>query len=228
MGNCQCQAAEVATVLIQHPGGGRTERAYWALSAATVMAANPGHYVAAVITTTPAQVPAAGGGAAASSAAATVKHLKLLRPDDTLLLGRVYRLVSFEEVLREFASKRQVKLSRVTVRAKDEAEDVKQPASKSKHRRRRARASTVAAGGERKEKESSDRSLAKVMRQTEEEEELEPDAEAGPTASDSHEDADTEADLDADLEALLQPHGAMLGRRAARQWRPALQSIAEG
>ena len=95
MGNCQCQAAEVATVLIQHPGGGRTERAYWALSAGAVMAANPGHYVAAVIT-----VPQPGGaGDGAASAAAPVKHLKLLRPDDTLLLGRVYRLVSFEGTL---------------------------------------------------------------------------------------------------------------------------------
>ena len=66
------------------------------LRTAAVMAANPGHYVAAVITTTAPQ-PAAGDGAAASSAAAApVKHLKLLRPDDTLLLGRVYRLVSFE------------------------------------------------------------------------------------------------------------------------------------
>jgi hypothetical protein len=90
MGNCQ--AAETATVLIQHPGGGRTERAYWALSAGAVMAANPGHYVAAVIT-----VPQPGGaGDGAASAAAPVKHLKLLRPDDTLQLGRVYRLVSFE------------------------------------------------------------------------------------------------------------------------------------
>ena len=90
MGNCQ--AAETATVLIQHPGGGRTERAYWALSAGAVMAANPGHYVAAVIT-----VPQPGGaGDGAASAAAPVKHLKLLRPDDTLLLGRVYRLVNFE------------------------------------------------------------------------------------------------------------------------------------
>lgn len=130
MGNCQAAEAEAATVLIQHPGGGgSTERAYCALSAGTVMAANPGHYVAAVITT--AQ-PDAGDGAA-SSAAAPVKHLKLLRPADTLLLGRVYRLVSFEEVLWEFASnKRQVKLSRVTGRTKDEDEDVK-PASK--HRR---------------------------------------------------------------------------------------------
>lgn len=89
MGNCQ--AAEVATVVIQHPGGGRTERAYWAMSAGAVMAANPGHYVAAVITSPPAA-----GASSATPAAAPVKHLKLLRPDDTLLLGRVYRLVSFE------------------------------------------------------------------------------------------------------------------------------------
>jgi hypothetical protein len=86
MGNCQ--ASEVATVVIQHPGEGRTERAYWALSAGAVMAANPGHYVAAVITSPPD--PSSGTGAA------PVKHLKLVRPDDTLLLGRVYRLVSFE------------------------------------------------------------------------------------------------------------------------------------
>ncbi|CAD6210054.1 unnamed protein product [Miscanthus lutarioriparius] len=221
MGNCQCQAAEVATVLIQHPGGGRTERAYWALSAAAVMEANPGHYVAAVITTTAPQ-PAAGDGEAASSAAAApVKHLKLLRPDDTLLLGRVYRLVSFEEVLREFASKRQVKLSRVTVRAKDEAEDVK-PASK--HRRRRPRASAGGGGGGER-KESSEWSLAKVMPQTAEE--LEPDAGPSTGPSAKHADTPSDADLDAELEALL-PHEALLGRRAARQWRPALQSIAEG
>ncbi|WVZ55862.1 hypothetical protein U9M48_006468 [Paspalum notatum var. saurae] len=221
MGNCQ--AAEAAAVLIQHPGGGRTERAYWALSAGAVMAANPGHYVAAVITTTPP--PAAGG-----AAAAPVKHLKLLRPDDTLLLGRVYRLVSFEEVLREFASKRHVKLSRVTVRAKDEDGDQAKPAAK--HRRRRA--SSGGDGGAAGKRKESDRSLSKVMRQTEEE--LEADAEAGPSSSSSsgpstgrgHADDDAPAaDLDAELEALL-PHGAVLGRRHARQWRPALQSIAEG
>ncbi|RCV46070.1 hypothetical protein SETIT_9G502900v2 [Setaria italica] len=216
MGNCQ--AAEVATVLIQHPGGGRTERAYWALSAGAVMAANPGHYVAAVIATTQ---PAAAGDASGS---APVKHLKLLRPDDTLLLGRVYRLVSFEEVLREFASKRHVKLSRVTIRAKDEDEEAKPAANR--RRRRRARVDSRGAGaGERKE---SDRSLAKVMRQTEE---VEPEPEQDPSSSDpsvtKHGHTDAAADLDAELDALL-PHEALLGRRAARQWRPALQSIAEG
>ena len=98
MGNCQ--AVDAATVMIQHPGGGRTELAYWALPAGEVMAANPGHYVAAVITVP--QTPAAGAAGAASKGGAAagtpppVKHLKLLRPDDTLQLGRVYRLVSFE------------------------------------------------------------------------------------------------------------------------------------
>uniref|UniRef100_A0A0A8Y0D4 Uncharacterized protein n=1 Tax=Arundo donax TaxID=35708 RepID=A0A0A8Y0D4_ARUDO len=208
MGNCQ--AAEAATVLIQHPGGGRTERAYWALSAGAVMAANPGHYVAAVITSPPA--------AGDPSGAAPVKHLKLLRPDDTLLLGRVYRLVSFEEVLRKFASKRHVKLSRVTIKAKEEDEVEVKPAKS-----RRRRGSSGAGASERKE---SDRSLAKVMRQAAEEPEPEAmPSSSGPSAKHGHADAPT--DLDGDLEALL-PHGVVLGRRVGRQWRPALQSIAEG
>uniref|UniRef100_A0A453IQK7 Uncharacterized protein n=1 Tax=Aegilops tauschii subsp. strangulata TaxID=200361 RepID=A0A453IQK7_AEGTS len=90
MGNCQ--AADAAAVVIQHPASGRTELAYWSLPAGEVMAANPGHYVAAVITAP--HTASEGGGAA------PVKHLKLLRPDDTLLLGRVYRLVSFEGTSR--------------------------------------------------------------------------------------------------------------------------------
>ncbi|GJN30608.1 hypothetical protein PR202_gb18927 [Eleusine coracana subsp. coracana] len=216
MGNCQ--AAEVATVVIQHPGEGRTERAYWALSAGAVMAANPGHYVAAVITSPPDPSSSSSGSGAA--AAPPVKHLKLLRPDDTLLLGRVYRLVSFEEVLREFTSKRHVKLSRVTIKAKDDDGEVEKKPAKS--RRRRANTGDRD-GGERKE---SDRSLAKVMRQAEEPEpEHEPsgpDAPAGGNAA-----ADAPSDIDRDLEALVQPHGMMVGRRFARQWRPALQSIAE-
>nr|CAB3496775.1 unnamed protein product [Digitaria exilis] len=219
MGNCQ--AAEAAAVLIQHPGEGRTERAYWALSAGAVMADNPGHYVAAVIATTPP--PATGDAAAAASASAPVKHLKLLRPDDTLLLGRVYRLVSFEEVLREFSSKRHVKLSRVTIRAKDDDEEPK-PAAKHRRRRRRASGDSSRCGGERKD---SDRSLAKVMRQTED---VEPEPEpspSGPGTEHGQTDDAATADLDPELEAML-PHAALVGRRVARQWRPALQSIAEG
>uniref|UniRef100_A0A0D9VQT8 DUF4228 domain-containing protein n=1 Tax=Leersia perrieri TaxID=77586 RepID=A0A0D9VQT8_9ORYZ len=213
MGNCQ--AAEVATVLIQHPGGGRTERAYWALSAGAVMAANPGHYVAAVITSPPAA-------GAPSGAAPPVKHLKLLRPDDTLLLGRVYRLVSFEEVLREFASKRHVKLSRVTIRAKEDVEE--ETTKPAKPRRRRG-----SNGGVAPEEEYSSRSLAKVMRQSDEPEPVASASAASKPESDVDEHADGEAaGLDGDLEALLPPQGVVFGRRAGRQWRPALQSIAEG
>uniref|UniRef100_A0ACD5TVE4 Uncharacterized protein n=1 Tax=Avena sativa TaxID=4498 RepID=A0ACD5TVE4_AVESA len=226
MGNCQ--AVDAATVVIQHPGGARTELAYFALPAGEVMAANPGHYVAAVITVP--QTPAAGGATTkggATATAAPVKHLKLLRPDDTLQLGRVYRLVSFEEVLKEFATKRHVKLSRVMVKAKDEEEVAKKPANKP----RRRRGTNGGGGGAREE---SDRSLAKVMRQCKEEEEEEAAAATAPKQGSGHDHRDAAASEpgvddadDCDLEALL-PHGLALGRRMGPQWKPALQSIAEG
>ncbi|RWW17413.1 hypothetical protein GW17_00018657 [Ensete ventricosum] len=88
--------------------------------ASQVMAANPGHYVAVIIVAPP---PSALNSAAASSSStcndggggrgARVKHLRLLRANDTLHIGHVYRLVSFQDVLNEFASKRHVKLSRL-------------------------------------------------------------------------------------------------------------------
>lgn len=59
-------------------------------------------------------------------------------------------------MLREFTSKRHVKLSRVTIKAKDEVHEEEKPA---KARRRRATRTGDGSGGERKE---SDRSLAKV------------------------------------------------------------------
>lgn len=84
MGNCQ--TAEAAAVVIQHPpGSGRVERVHGPTSAAAVMAANPGHYVAVVIQAAQQPPPAK-----------AKRRLKLLRPDDTLALGAVYRLVSFE------------------------------------------------------------------------------------------------------------------------------------
>ncbi|KAL3618880.1 hypothetical protein CASFOL_037108 [Castilleja foliolosa] len=103
MGNCQ--AAEAATVVIQRPGGGvnNVERIYWSVSAGEVMSSNPGHYVAMVVASPAAR---AEGGAA-------VKQLKLLRRDDALLLGQVYRLISFEDVLKEFAEKKNAKLGKL-------------------------------------------------------------------------------------------------------------------
>ncbi|KAF3439072.1 hypothetical protein FNV43_RR17347 [Rhamnella rubrinervis] len=103
MGNCQ--AAEAATVVIQHPGN-KIERIYWSVSANEVMTSNPGHYVAMVVTSTTTK----------SENGTPLKQLKLLRPDDTLLIGHVYRLISFEDVLKEFAAKRCVKLGKLLER----------------------------------------------------------------------------------------------------------------
>ncbi|KAL8546463.1 hypothetical protein ACS0TY_006261 [Phlomoides rotata] len=100
MGNCQ--AAEAATVVIHHPGGSKVDMIYWSVSANEIMNSNPGHYVAQVVSA-PAQ--AANG--------TPVKQLKLLRPDDTLVIGQVYRLISFEDVLKEFAAKKCVRLGRL-------------------------------------------------------------------------------------------------------------------
>ncbi|XP_022132546.1 uncharacterized protein LOC111005379 [Momordica charantia] len=101
MGNCQ--AAEAATVLIHHPGNNKIQRIYWSVSAHEIMNANPGHYVALVVTSSTLK----------SDTGAPLKHLKLLRPDDTLLIGHLYRLITFEDVLKEFAAKKCVKLGKL-------------------------------------------------------------------------------------------------------------------
>lgn len=103
MGNCQ--AAEAATVVIQHPGN-KIERIYWSVSAQEIMTSNPGHYVALVVTSPTLK----------SENGTPLKQLKLLRPDDTLLIGHVYRLISFEDVLKEFAAKKCVKLGKLLER----------------------------------------------------------------------------------------------------------------
>ncbi|KAE9614238.1 hypothetical protein Lal_00016770 [Lupinus albus] len=107
MGNCQ--AAEAATVMIQHPGK-KIERIYWAVSAHVIMNSNPGHYVALVLSS-----PTSSSSSSSSNSdnGTHLKQLKLLRPDDTLLLGQVYRLISFEDVLKEFASKKCGKLGKL-------------------------------------------------------------------------------------------------------------------
>ncbi|CAH8351412.1 unnamed protein product [Eruca vesicaria subsp. sativa] len=101
MGNCQ--AAEAATVLIHHPAENKVERIYWSVTASDVMRSNPGHYVAVVVTSPTLK----------NEKGSPLKQLKLLRPDDSLLIGHVYRLVSFEEVLNEFATKKCVKLGKI-------------------------------------------------------------------------------------------------------------------
>lgn len=105
MGNCQ--AAEAATVVIQHPpengnGQGRVDRIYYSVSANEVMSSNPGYYVALVLESL-----------AQRNGRPTGHQLKLLKPDDTLHIGRVYRLISFEDVLKEFTAKKSVKLGKL-------------------------------------------------------------------------------------------------------------------
>lgn len=104
MGNCQTTAVAEA-VLVHHPGGNKVERIYCSVTANEIMNSNPGHYVAHVVT-----APAVEG---REPAAAPVKQLKLLRPDESLVIGQVYRLISFEDVLKVFTVKKSVRLGRL-------------------------------------------------------------------------------------------------------------------
>ncbi|XP_048560403.1 uncharacterized protein LOC125540922 [Triticum urartu] len=126
MGNCQ--AAEAAAVVIQHPGDGKVERLHWPTTAADVMRRNPGHYVALVllhhdsrgVDPDPA-VPGGGGGA-------RITKVKLLKPRDTLHLGQVYRLITSQEVSKAVQTRKQERM-----RGCDEAIEQERPRL---HRRR--------------------------------------------------------------------------------------------
>jgi len=88
MGNCQ--AAEAAAVVLQHPGG-RVERLCWSTNAAEVMRANPGHYVALVTLRVAEERQDAPGG---ERRTVRLTRVKLLKPKETLLLGHAYRLIT--------------------------------------------------------------------------------------------------------------------------------------
>ncbi|CAL9096103.1 unnamed protein product [Musa acuminata var. zebrina] len=163
------------------------------------MASNPGHYVAAVIVVT---APPYATSATARGSDASLKHLKLLRPDDTLHIGRVYRLVSFEEVVREFASKKHVKLGRLLVKQNE------------KHRPRCERGGdggasiAIAASGQPGSGRGGDGGI-----------ELESET---PPATEQ----EAEALVDAELQdAAVGSTKAKIARHG--QWKPTLQSIAE-
>ncbi|KAG8059488.1 hypothetical protein GUJ93_ZPchr0002g25449 [Zizania palustris] len=103
MGNCQ--AAEAATVVIQHPGG-RVERLCWSTSAAEVMRANPGHYVA-LVTLRVAEERQDGEGGARRTVRFT--RVKLLKPKETLLLGHAYRLITTHDVTKAVEARKEEK-----------------------------------------------------------------------------------------------------------------------
>ncbi|KAI7735277.1 hypothetical protein M8C21_017895 [Ambrosia artemisiifolia] len=93
MGNCHTAEA-TAVVMVVHPGY-KLETIYQSVTAGDVMDANPGHYVGQLVKSP------------------EIKYLKLLRTNDRLLAGQVYRLISYEDVLKEFAAKKCVKLGKL-------------------------------------------------------------------------------------------------------------------
>ncbi|KAL2559689.1 hypothetical protein Fot_04460 [Forsythia ovata] len=103
MGNCQ--AVDAAALVIQHPNG-QLERMYWPVLASEVMKMNPGHYVSLII-----PLPVDGEG---NSDDKTVRftRVKLLRPTDTLVLGRAYRLVTTQEVMKVLRAKKHAKMKK--------------------------------------------------------------------------------------------------------------------
>ncbi|XP_051192623.1 uncharacterized protein [Lolium perenne] len=108
MGNCQ--AAEAAAAVVQHPGG-RVERLYWATSAAEVMRANPGHYVA-LVTLRVAEERHENADGTGARRTVRLTRVKLLKPKETLLLGHVYRLITSHEVTKAVQARKEEKLTK--------------------------------------------------------------------------------------------------------------------
>ncbi|KAJ6793572.1 uncharacterized protein M6B38_349270 [Iris pallida] len=107
MGNCQ--AAEAATVVIQHPEG-RIQRLYWPTTAKEVMKCNPGHHVALVVTHRIAQEDQGDGGGGVAALRCT--QVRLLKPDHMLLIGQVYRLITEQEATKAIKARKNEMLRR--------------------------------------------------------------------------------------------------------------------
>ncbi|KAL2939219.1 Succinyl-diaminopimelate desuccinylase [Bienertia sinuspersici] len=107
MGNCQ--AVDAAALVIQHPSG-KVERMYWSITANEVMKMNPGHYVSLII---PLPMTDDEAGPTTTNTKKTVRYtrVKLLRPTDTLVLGRAYRLVTSQEVKKVLIAKKKAKMN---------------------------------------------------------------------------------------------------------------------
>ncbi|XP_055810247.1 uncharacterized protein LOC129880298 [Solanum dulcamara] len=103
MGNCQ--AVDAAALVIQHPNG-KIDRMYWPMSASEVMKMNPGHYVSLII---PLPISSDDN---SDDKIVRFTRVKLLRPTDTLVLGRAYRLVTTQEVMKVLRAKKHAKMKK--------------------------------------------------------------------------------------------------------------------
>ncbi|KAM0835137.1 hypothetical protein ACQ4PT_063129 [Festuca glaucescens] len=108
MGNCQ--AAEAAAAVVQHPSG-RVERLYWSTCAAEVMRANPGHYVA-LVTLRVAEERHENADGTGARRTVRLTRVKLLKPKETLLLGHVYRLITSHEVTKAVQARKEEKMTK--------------------------------------------------------------------------------------------------------------------
>ncbi|CAO2829080.1 unnamed protein product [Amaranthus hypochondriacus] len=104
MGNCQ--AVDAAALVIQHPNG-KVEWMYWPITANEVMKMNPGHYVSLIIPIHRSDEP--GPTTDGKKKKVQYTQVKLLRPTDTLVLGRAYRLVTSQEVKKVLMAKKMAK-----------------------------------------------------------------------------------------------------------------------
>nr|GEZ52475.1 hypothetical protein [Tanacetum cinerariifolium]GEZ52501.1 hypothetical protein [Tanacetum cinerariifolium] len=126
MGNCQ--AIDNASLVIQNPTTGKSERLYSNISAAEVMKLNPGHYVALLLTTTlySSRPPPTGSTdvtskekkgegdvikKAVQQQPLRITRIKLLRPTESLTVGHIYRLVTTQEVMKGLMAKKNSKIS---------------------------------------------------------------------------------------------------------------------
>ncbi|KAM3408816.1 hypothetical protein ACQJBY_001711 [Aegilops geniculata] len=161
MGNCQ--AADAAAVVIQHPGDRKVERLHWPATAADVMRRNPGHYVALVVLHHVSGGVDPDPAVAGEGGGTRITKIKLLKPKDTLLLGQVYRLITSQEVTKAVQTRKQERM-----RGCDEAIEQQRPRL---HRRRQPprprgdNAATTANGEQRHPADHQERKWLETYRQ---------------------------------------------------------------
>ncbi|XP_020578570.1 uncharacterized protein LOC110023472 [Phalaenopsis equestris] len=108
MGNCQTRDV-VAAAVIQHPDG-KVEKLYWPATAGEVMRNHPGHYVASVTFHISGDVRNTQG---AVSGSRRLICMRLLKHKDLLLIGKVYRLVTSQEVAKALQNRKQERFLKV-------------------------------------------------------------------------------------------------------------------